>query len=120
MAFPGLISLAIILYACFPRPARWLLHHGPHALGVDLTTREVRAAVLFAYAWLALAMVVAWLAKLAEPRRFGRVLSPVLVYVVGYGPLLCAVTFTSYVKELRGAAMTWDKTEKSGKVGMPT
>ena len=120
LAFPGLISLAIILYACFPRPARWLLHHGPHALGVDLTTREVRAAVLFAYAWLALAMVVAWLAKLAEPRRFGRVLSPVLVYVVGYGPLLCAVTFTSYVKELRGAAMTWDKTEKSGKVGMPT
>ena len=43
-----------------------------------------------------------------------------IVYIVGYGPLLCGVTFNSYVKELRGAAMTWDKTEKSGKVGMPT
>ena len=42
-----------------------------------------------------------------------------IVYVVGYGPLLCGVTFNSYVKELRGAAMTWDKTEKTGKVGMP-
>ena len=55
-----------------------------------------------------------------EPGRWGRVLSPAIVYIVGYGPLLCAVTFNSYVKELRGAAMTWDKTEKSGKVAMPT
>jgi len=39
---------------------------------------------------------------------------------VGYGSLLCACTFASYVKELRGAEMTWDKTEKTGKVVIPT
>jgi hypothetical protein len=39
---------------------------------------------------------------------------------VGYGSLLCACTFASYVKELRKADMTWDKTEKTGKVTIPT
>jgi hypothetical protein len=63
---------------------------------------------------------VAYLAKAAEPHRFGRFLSPLIVYVVGYGSLLCACTFASYVKELRGADMTWDKTEKTGKVVIPT
>jgi hypothetical protein len=43
-----------------------------------------------------------------------------LVYVVGYGQLLCACTFASYIKELRRAEMTWDKTEKTGQVTIPT
>jgi len=44
------------------------------------------------------------------------VLAPTLTYLVGYGPLLCAITFDSYIKELRGAAQVWDKTEKVGRV----
>jgi hypothetical protein len=48
-----------------------------------------------------------WLAWLAGP----------LVYVVGYGPLQCAVTATAYIKELRGAEMRWDKTERVGAIG---
>jgi len=75
--------------------------------------------VLFAYAWLALSMVVAYAGKAVEPRRFGRPFSTLCIYIAGYGPLLCACTFASYVKELRGAEMTWDKTEKTGKVAMP-
>jgi hypothetical protein len=41
------------------------------------------------------------------------------IYIAGYGPLLCACTFASYIKELRHAEMKWDKTEKTGKVAMP-
>ena len=76
--------------------------------------------VVFIYAWLSTSMAVAYLAKTAEPHRFGRFISAVLVYIAGYGSLLCACTFTSYVKELRGAEMKWDKTEKTGKVAIPT
>jgi cellulose synthase/poly-beta-1,6-N-acetylglucosamine synthase-like glycosyltransferase len=118
--FPGLISLLIILYACFPRPIHWAVNHASHGVGVDLTHTSTRALVLFAYCWLALSMLVAWFAKLIESRRLGRFLSPLIVFVVGYGPLLCAVTFASYVKELSGAEMKWDKTEKTGKVAMPS
>ncbi len=117
--FPGLISITIIAYACFPRPARWCIHTSTDLAGLHLTPGEIHLAILFAYLWLAASMPVAWTARLLEPKRVGRYLSPAIVYIVGYGPLLCGVTFNSYVKELRGAAMTWDKTEKTGKVGMP-
>ena len=117
--FPGAISLAIIVAACFPRLLRMILYGVLPHLGLVLTVAERRGLVLFAYAWLAGAMLVAYLGKVAEPRRFGRLLSPVFIYLGGYGPLLCACTFASYVKELRGAEMKWDKTEKTGKVAMP-
>ncbi len=45
-----------------------------------------------------------------------RGLSRLFIYVGGYGPLLCAVTFAAYILEARGAEMRWDKTEKTGKV----
>jgi hypothetical protein len=117
--FPGAVSLSIIIAACFPRLLRMIFYDVLPWLGFVLTPAERRGLVLFAYAWLALAMLVAYLGKVVEPRRFGRPLSAAFVYLAGYGPLLCACTFASYVKELRGAEMKWDKTEKTGKVAMP-
>ena len=32
--------------------------------------------------------------------------------------MMCAITVDAYVKEYRGAAMTWDKTEKTGRVSV--
>jgi hypothetical protein len=61
-------------------------------------------------------MGVAYLAKAAEPRWGGAVTSRILIYLAGYGPLMCAVTLASYVKELSGAEAHWEKTEKTGKM----
>jgi hypothetical protein len=44
------------------------------------------------------------------------VITPILVYLAGYGSLLCAITFDSYIKELRHAEAKWDKTVKTGRV----
>ena len=41
---------------------------------------------------------------------------PLLIYLVGYGPILCASPSTRTSRRLRGAAMVWDKTEKTGRV----
>ena len=117
--FPGVVSVAIIIAACFPRLLRMIFYQLLPMAGLALTGTERRGLVLFAYAWLALCMLVAFAGKIIEPHRFGRLLSPVFIYIAGYGPLLCACTFASYLKELRGAEMTWDKTEKTGKVAMP-
>jgi cellulose synthase/poly-beta-1,6-N-acetylglucosamine synthase-like glycosyltransferase len=117
--FPGVISVCIIIAACFPRLLRMILYDLLPLIGITLTFAERRALVLFAYAWLAGSMLVAYLGKAVEPRRFGRPLSVAFIYIAGYGPLLCACTFASYVRELQGAEMTWDKTEKTGKVAMP-
>jgi hypothetical protein len=62
-------------------------------------------------------MLFAYLVKrLEQVRRIGGIARP-LLYVVGYGPLLCAITAAAYLAELRHAEMRWEKTEKTGAVG---
>jgi cellulose synthase/poly-beta-1,6-N-acetylglucosamine synthase-like glycosyltransferase len=109
--FPGVISLTIIVNTLCP-PLLGFLSAGAPSRGLGHT-----ALVLFLYAWLSLSMVVSWSAvKVEKIPRLGW-LAPVMIYVAGYGSLLCAVTFGAYIKEMTGAAKTWDKTEKTGKVG---
>ena len=62
---------------------------------------------------------LAYLAKAIEAAPLGRVVGQVLLYTAGYGPLMCAVTLASLVRELQGAEAKWDKTEKTGKVTVP-
>jgi cellulose synthase/poly-beta-1,6-N-acetylglucosamine synthase-like glycosyltransferase len=118
LLFPGLVNLVIIVYSCFPR----LLHEGADLARVP--GRHAAWIAVFIYAWLGASLGIGYLVKVVEPLggryRVGHLLSWVLIYLVGYGSLLCAVTFASYVKELRRAEMTWDKTEKTGKVTIPT
>lgn len=114
--FPGLVSLTIIASSCFPRPMHALLTGGLQMLGADETSAITSVALLFVYTWTALCMLVAACAHAVEHRKHGRALSRALVYLGGYGALLCAVSLTSYIKEMRGAEMKWDKTVKTGRV----
>ena len=109
--FPGAIALLIILYTCAPRPFGHVIHQDLH-----VSHPFAQATILLAYLWVAGCMLVGYGAKRVEKTRAGRLLTPALVYLGGFGPLLCAVTFTSYIKELRGAEMKWDKTVKTGKI----
>jgi cellulose synthase/poly-beta-1,6-N-acetylglucosamine synthase-like glycosyltransferase len=115
LLFPGLVSLVIMAAVAAPGPAESLLRSWYAAAGWQWTSMERTPLLLFAYCWMSVCMLVAYLGRAVEGGRL-RVLGPLLVYVGGYGPLLCAITFASYLKEWRGAAMTWDKTEKTGKV----
>jgi len=101
VTFPGLISLAIIVVTTVSP----LLDGLPDWL------------LLFAYVWLSASMLAAYLVrKLEGIRGVGRLARP-LLYVVGYGPLLCTITAAAYVAEMRRAEMRWEKTEKTGAVG---
>src|SRR3954451_1274597 len=101
ITFPGLISLAIIVSA---------------ASG-SLAENLPDGWLLFAYVWLSASMLAAYLVKRLEPVRGVGALARPLLYVVGYGPLLCAITAAAYLAELRHAEMRWEKTEKTGAVG---
>jgi hypothetical protein len=63
-----------------------------------------------------IAMALAWVVKLFERLPAVRWLATPLLYVVGFGPVLCAITLDAYVKQARGASAQWDKTEKTGRV----
>jgi cellulose synthase/poly-beta-1,6-N-acetylglucosamine synthase-like glycosyltransferase len=117
--FPGVVNLAIIAYACFPGLLRDALHQVVTAAGASPASLHWGWVIVAVYAWLTASMAVAYLAKMAEPTWLGRFISPALLVIVGYGSLLCACTFASYVKELRRDEMVWDKTEKTGKVAVP-
>ena len=112
LAFPGLVALGINAYALFPFALDPLVAR----LDLDADGVAVMVLTLVLYAWLTLAMAVSWTAKQLEGTRHFGWAAPIALWIGGYGSFLCAVTFGSYVKELRGAAMTWDKTEKTGKV----
>jgi cellulose synthase/poly-beta-1,6-N-acetylglucosamine synthase-like glycosyltransferase len=101
ICFPGLISLAIIAYAVYP----------------DLAGRFAGDTfLLFSYVWLTVSMIAAWTVKRLEAAPVVGRAAPALLYVVGYGPLLCAITANAYLKELQGTEMVWEKTEKTGTV----
>jgi cellulose synthase/poly-beta-1,6-N-acetylglucosamine synthase-like glycosyltransferase len=116
--FPGAIALIIIIYTCFPPLFTVYVDGAMRWLGIPPGHLFVSATILFVYVWLAASMLAAWAAKLLEQRGKLRIVSPLLIYISGYGPLLCAITFAAYISEARGAEMKWDKTEKSGKVAV--
>jgi cellulose synthase/poly-beta-1,6-N-acetylglucosamine synthase-like glycosyltransferase len=118
LLFPGAVSLLIMVAVAAPAGASRALRAASGAVGLEWTGAGRTPLILGAYCWISVCMLVAYLGRRVEGGRLAR-LGPLFVYLGGYGPLLCAVTFTSYLKELRGAPMTWDKTEKTGKVVAP-
>ncbi|WP_418277112.1 glycosyltransferase [Isoptericola jiangsuensis] len=109
LTFPGLGAIVVMVAAW--RPDTWLGFVGIEVTG---TTHVVILYVL--YAWPMVAMCLAWLLKLLDGVLPWRWITSLLLYVIGFGPLLCAISLDSYVKEITGAATTWDKTEKTGRV----
>lgn len=89
-------------------------------IGIEFSELSVNLIILFMYAWIGLCMAVAYLAKWIEKIKYVGFLAQPFVYIAGFGPLLCAIIVASYIKEASGAEMKWDKTEKSGKVGIKT
>jgi cellulose synthase/poly-beta-1,6-N-acetylglucosamine synthase-like glycosyltransferase len=109
--FPGFVSLAVITHSLVPPLTEPIVDFASEILPSFVQT----LVILMLYAWQSLAMLVSWSAKELEIRGHIRA-SRVVLYIAGYGAFLCAVTFGSYIKEWQGAARTWDKTVKTGKV----
>jgi cellulose synthase/poly-beta-1,6-N-acetylglucosamine synthase-like glycosyltransferase len=118
--FPGIISLTIMAGVLLTDPVQSLVHHVLIAIGLAYGHWVVHAVILFTYVWLSGSVLVAYLAKVVERDSGpGKYASMVLLYIAGYGALLCAITLAAYVKEARGAESKWDKTEKTGKMSIP-
>lgn len=114
--FPGLISLAIIILSVIPNYLDNLVAEALLSNNAKSLTAFIYGFVLFIYMWLSLCMLCAYGAYRAEQADMPTALIYAMALISGFGPLLCAITFASYISELRGASLTWDKTEKKGNV----
>jgi cellulose synthase/poly-beta-1,6-N-acetylglucosamine synthase-like glycosyltransferase len=114
--FPGLISVTIVLATCFPAAFRWIGDRFEDA-GWTFNHSGERIVLLGLYLWVSLCMLAAY-ALVKLERAGARRIAAVGLWFVGYGPLLCAITLTAYIKEMRGAAQVWEKTLKTGQVAV--
>ena len=116
IAFPGLLSLGIMLLAvvgldifggsaAWPRSGSW-------------SWRD--SAILAIMGWSAISTFLAWVVYRLEKAGCPKAVRNVLLVLVGYGPLLCAISLAAIVAQLRNADLKWDKTIKSGKARLPT
>lgn len=111
--FPGLVSVGLMAWSVFPARLQQLVESFP---SLDGNWDWRATVVVLLYAWVGGCMVAGWgLYRLERAGAPPWLVRPLLA-LVGYGPVLCAVSFAAYVAEWRGAERSWDKTVKIGKV----
>ena len=116
ITFPGLVSLTVMAWVLVPRPMHALVHDAAVGSGAGWSQETRHYLALAAYLWVGLCMVAAWAVyRISRVLRVGWLIG-IMVILVGYGPLLCTITFAAYIAELRNKSITWEKTEKTGKV----
>ena len=109
--FPGLISLAIMLIAVsgltlFSGAADWM------EVG-RWSWRDIPIQLILA--WNAISTIAAWGVYRLDKAGAPKWLRNFFLVLIGYGPLMCSITFAAMVAQFRNADMRWDKTMKSGK-----
>lgn len=118
LLFPGIISFSLIILSIYPNLMDRLLNlmvvnNNGDILYLGLDTKSI-IVIFFLYSWVSLCMIVSYMAYYTEKKGFPSFVSRTLLLIGGYGPYLCAITFTSYIKEITKSEMKWDKTYKSG------
>jgi hypothetical protein len=98
--------------ALFP----WALEDLVRATGGSFDDGARFGWALAFYLWAPISILGVYLARAVEKLPGGRFFAGLLLYVCGYGSLLCAITIDSYIKEWRHADASWIKTEKIGRV----
>ncbi|MGQ3892668.1 glycosyltransferase [Legionella sp. CNM-4043-24] len=113
LMFPGLISVINMCIAVAPGLFAAFV---TKMFNIDPWQLNHSYFILWINSWVALCMPAAWLVYRMDKAGVSQKITNVLLVLVGYGPLLCAITFASYLAELANLEMKWNKTVKQGKV----
>ena len=112
LTFPGLISLAFMIIFFIPAHVSPFFDHLLYDTTLGWTTYDM--AKQFMYAWVTLCMPAAYIVYRLEKAGVARWLRNTLLLLVGYGPLLCVISFTALATVWRRNNLQWEKTVKSG------
>lgn len=112
--FPGLLSLINMFAAIAPHHFQALVFHFISAPTWPLYEGYL---ILWFNTWISLCMFFAWLIYRLDQLNVPQTITNPLLVLVGYGPLLCAITFIAYIRLFTQREMKWNKTLKTGKAG---
>lgn len=107
--YPGIISLLILIFSVNPD---FFMHQIDLLLPVGSSAQYHAYLLLFMFTWSGFCMLFAWLIYRLELAGLPTRITNALIFIVGYGPLLCAVNLSAYMAEIRKTSPRWDKTEK--------
>jgi len=109
LVFPGLISVCMMVISFLPISLDkvWADH------GLTNTFSWHEALLLMMDAWVSLCMLFAWLTYRLAKTKAPAWLVNLCIIIVGYGPVLCTITFLAFIAETRKSSTVWDKTEKN-------
>lgn len=111
--FPGLGAWVLMTAALFPHLPDLVAQS---VFGENLNSHARFTLLVCLYLWGPVSMCGSWIARYVERLPGGRFFAGLMMYLFGYGSLLCAITVDSYIKEWRRADASWVKTEKVGRV----
>lgn len=106
--YPGLISLGILGFSINPD----FFFKQLNGLFNSSSTVLSDLVLLFMEVWSAVCMLAAWAIFRLEIAGLPSRIANMLLIIVGYGPLLCAINFAAYIAEIKRPNLKWDKTEK--------
>lgn len=113
LLFPGLVSLTIMLLILVP-PSVSPLFNGPYWSGhVGWSWRDIPIQMILA--WPGISTIFAWTVFRIDRAGAWRWFRNFLLILIGYGPVMCAISFGAMVAQYKNADLRWDKTVKSGK-----
>jgi hypothetical protein len=113
MMFPGLISLINMFIAVAPHHVEAFVHH---VFAIKTWSIYDSYIMIWVNTWISLCMFFAWLVYRLDRANVSQRITNPLLLLVGYGPLLCVITFAAYIAQLTHKKIKWDKTIKTGKV----
>ncbi|EHL31986.1 glycosyltransferase family 2 protein [Legionella drancourtii] len=112
MMLPGLLSLLNMMAAVFPYHAGLLIHQYFPTTWAQFYDRYF---LIWANSWISLCMFFAWIVYRLDRANVPQKITNSLLLIVGYGPLLCVITFAAYISQFFNREMKWNKTIKTGK-----
>lgn len=107
--FPGAIALIILTASLIPRIFE-------QVVSTYLGSGWFDTFILWSDIWVSLCMLFGWLIYRLDRAGVSQKITNVLLVIVGYGAVLCAIGVAAFVAEFCKVKIRWDKTEKAGKV----
>lgn len=112
LMFPGLLSLTNMFIASAPDQTEIIIRY---ISGSETWSIYGSYMIIWLNTTISSCMFFSWLVYRLDRANVPTRIVNFFLLITGYGPLLCAITFSAYISQFTHKEMKWNKTVKTGK-----